>query len=196
MEKVCSSAGLLVSRTTDSRMQCLFGATISVLCYWKINIDYCYFSLLGLRKLFIFEKWQSEEMTFFTWHGFWHSFWNLRAYPLPLHPFLVGLEKACQFSIILATEALPLWLFLARQVPSACHELGIFKCLIQRPLIWKGDCSSTLPTIAPLLQLLVNFWTCRDIFSCDSRYFLLSCKMQSCKHTEAKYTLSVQDSAK
>lgn len=60
--------------------------------------------------------------------------------------------------------------------------------------IWKGGCSSPLPTIAPLLQLLVNFQTRRDIFSRDSRYFLLHSKMQSYKHTEAKYTLSVQDS--
>lgn len=33
MEKVCSSAALLISRTTELGMHCLFGATISVSCY-------------------------------------------------------------------------------------------------------------------------------------------------------------------
>lgn len=55
-------------------------------------------------------------------------------------PFSVGLEKeSYQFSIILAIEALLLWLFLACQVHSACHELGIFKRLIPWPLSFERE---------------------------------------------------------
>lgn len=95
-----------------------------------------------------------------------------------------------QFSIIPAREEPPLLLFLARRVHPACHELSTVKCLIQPPRSFKRRLLSTLTTTAPLLQLAVNFRVCSDIFSFDSRDFLLSCKMQSCKRAKAKYTLS------
>lgn len=68
-------------------------------------------------------------------------------------------------------------------------ELSTVKHFIQPPRSFERRLLSTLTiTEAPFLQLAMNFQVCSDIFSSDSRDFLWSCEMQSCKRTGAKYT--------
>lgn len=101
-----------------------------------------------------------------------------------------SLGMGCISSVLSQQEKSLLYLlFLAWRVHPACHELSTVECLIQPPRSFKRRLLSTLTTTAPLLQLAVNFRVCSDIFSFDSRDFLLSCKMQSCKRAKAKYTL-------
>lgn len=59
----------------------------------------------------------------------------------------------------------------------------------------KGSLFQPLAATASPSRMLVNSWTCRDIFSGSSRNVLRSRKTQPCAHSGAKYASSVQPSA-
>lgn len=105
-----------------------------------------------------------------------------------LHPFLCRLRKGVYlFSIILATGALPLWLFClsgALCLPWTWY----IKVFNSRPLSFKRRIFQSLTTIALSVTTARQFPNNAEVSLAVAWTSPLSYEMRSCEHTEQKYT--------